>query len=321
MTHTLRSVSVVIPTRDRRVRLSALVDRLLADPGDHEIVVVDDGSTDGTWSMLEEYARRTGRVVPVQGPSAGAAAARLAGARRATGDVVVLLDDDVMPEPGLVAGHLAHHQREDDLLVQGYMPTTVPDPLPRGGFATLLYAQEYERSCEGYDADHGLVLTALWMGNISLPRSRFVEASENPRMSTFRFRHEDRILGLVLKDLGLRGVFDRGIVAHHIHARPLDAFLRDCFENGRGREAIHRLYPDVVPEPSTEVYLDGLPGPARSVVAATRHEPVRRAVLGTLRGGITAAGALGVRGGELQLARIARKVEQLHGARELDAEG
>ncbi|MGD9956352.1 MAG: glycosyltransferase family 2 protein [Candidatus Nanopelagicales bacterium] len=312
-------MSVVIPTRNRRVRLSGLLDRLLADPGDHEIVVVDDGSTDGTAAMLQEYARRGGRVVPVAGPSSGAAAARLEGARRATGDVVVLLDDDVLPEPGLVAGHLAHHQREDDLLVQGYMPTTVPDPLPRGGFATLLYAQEYERSCLGYDADPGLVLTALWMGNISLPRARFVEASEDERMRSFGFRHEDRILGLLLRELGLRGVFDRSIVAHHIHARPLEAFLRDCYENGRGREAIHRLYPDVLPEPSEELYLDGLPGPARSVVAATRHEPVRRALVGALRGGISAAGAVGSRRGELQLARIVRKVEQLHGARDLDA--
>jgi hypothetical protein len=137
-------------------------------------------------------------------------------------------------------------------------------------------------------------------------------------MRSFSFRHEDRILGLVLRDLGLRGVFDRSIVGHHLHARPLDAFLRDCYENGRGREAIHRMYPDVLPEPSDQVYLEGLPGPARSLVAATRHEPVRRAVVGVLRGGIAAAGAVGSRQGELQLARIVRKVEQLHGARDLD---
>ena len=47
---------------------------------------------------------------------------------------------------------------------------------------------------------------------------------------------EDRILGLVLRDLGVRGVFDRSIVGHHVHSRPLEAFLRDCYENGRGRD-------------------------------------------------------------------------------------
>jgi glycosyltransferase involved in cell wall biosynthesis len=258
--------------------------------------------------------------VPVQGPAAGSSAARKAGAEAATGDIVVLIDDDVLPEPGLVAAHLDHHQDADDLLVQGYMPTTVPDPLPRGAFATVLYAQEYERSCVGYAADPSLVLTALWMGNVSLPRARFLQAYEDPRVGSFRFRHEDRMLGLVLRDLGLRGVFDRSIVGHHIHARPLDAFLSDAYQNGRGREAIHRLYPDVVPEPSEQVYLEGLPGPARSLVAATRREPVRRAVVGVLRGGITAAGAVGSRSGEMQLARIVRKVEQLHGARDLEVE-
>ena len=319
VTPRLRSVSVVIPTRNRRPRLNALIDRLLADPGDHEIVVVDDGSTDGTAAMLAEYAHREPRVIPVVGPSAGSSGARRAGADRASGDILVLLDDDVLPEPGLVAAHAAHHAGTDDLLVLGYMPTTVPDPLPRGGFATLLYAQEYEKSCLGYASDPDLVLTALWLGNVSVPRARFVEAFESGRMPPFTYRHEDRVLGLVLRDLGVRGVFDRSIVGHHVHSRPLEAFLHDCYENGRGREAIHRLYPEVVPEPSEEVYLDGLPGPARSLVAATRREPVRRAMVGALKAGISASGAVGSRQGEIQLARIVRKIEQLHGARDVDA--
>lgn len=319
VTPVLRSVSVVIPTKNRRARISALIERLLADPGDHEIVVVDDGSTDGTPEMLVEYARREPRVVPVTGPSTGSSGARRAGVERATGEILVLLDDDVMPDSGLVAAHAAHHSGTDDLLVLGYMPTTVPDPLPRGAFATLLYAQEYEKSCLGYAADPDLVLTALWMGNVSMSRIRFLEAFESGRMPPFTFRHEDRIFGLVLRDLGVRGVFDPTIVARHVHSRPLEAFLRDCYENGRGREAIHRLYPEVLPETSEDVYLDGLPGPARSLVATTRREPVRRAVVGVLKGGIVAAGAVGSRSGEIQLARIVRKVEQLHGARGIES--
>lgn len=319
MTPVLRSVSVVIPTRNRRVKIAALLDRLLADPGDHEIVVVDDGSADGTPAMLAEYAARDPRVKPVAGPATGSSAARREGARHASGEVLVLLDDDVMPEPGLVAAHLAHHAGTDDLLVLGYMPTTVPDPLPRGAFATLLYAQEYEKSCAGYASDPDLVLTALWLGNVSVTRQRFLEAFEPGRMPTFTYRHEDRILGLVLRDLGVRGVFDRSIVGHHVHDRALDAFLRDAYENGRGREAIHRLYPDLLPETSEDVYLDGLPRPARALVDATRREPLRRAMVAALRGGIVTAGAVGLRRGEIQLARLVRKVEQLHGARDLAA--
>jgi glycosyltransferase involved in cell wall biosynthesis len=314
----MRSVSVVIPTRHRRTQISALIDRLLLDPGDHEIVVVDDGSIDGTPELLAEYALHHPRVVPVIGPSGGSSAARRAGAERATGELLVLLDDDVMPEPGLVAAHAAHHTDFDDLLVLGYMPTTVPEPLPRGGFATLLYAQEYEKSCEGYAADPDLVLTALWLGNVSVLRHRFLEAYESGRMPPFTYRHEDRLLGLVLRDLGVRGIFDRTIVGRHVHSRPLEAFLSDAYDNGRGREAIHRLYPDVLQESSEELYLAGLPGPARTVVAATRREPVRRVLVGALKGGIAVAGRVGSSAGEIQLARVARKIEQLHGARDLD---
>lgn len=309
-------VSVVIPTLNRRERIALLLARLLEDDGDHEIVVVDDGSSDGTADALRETADRDPRVVPVIGRAGGAIAARLTGARQASGDILVLLDDDVMPEPGLVAGHLEHHVGTPDLLVLGYMPTRVPDPLPRGAFATALYAQEYEQSCVRYAADPDSILTSLWMGNLSLPRARFLQAFDEGLMPEFRHRHEDQLLGLVLRDLGLRAVFDRSLLAHHEHTRPLEAFLRDCYENGRGREAVRALYPAVIGRSSEDVYLDGLPAPARTLVAATRNETWRRTALGGLKAGIRGAGAVGARGAELQLARVARKVEQLHGARD-----
>lgn len=312
------SISVLIPTHNRRDQVARLISRLLEDEGDHEIVVVDDGGVDGTDAMLREWAAREPRIVPVIGPSGGEIAARLAGARAASGDILVMLDDDVMPEPGLVAGHAAHHVGNPDLLVLGYMPTAVPDPLPRGAFATLLYSQEYEKNCLRYATDPDYIMTSLWAGNVSVPRHRFLEAHEPGRMPEFRYRHGDRLLGLVLRDLGVHAQFDRALVAHHVHTRPLEVFLRDCYENGRGREAVRRYYPDVVDRTSEDLYLEGLPGPARPLVAATRHEPWRRTMVGGLKAGIRAAGAVGARGAEVQLARVVRKVEQLHGARAYD---
>ena len=309
-------VTVVIPTRNRVAQISSLLERLLGDPEHHEIIVVDDGSSDGTSDMLRGLARLDPRVVPIESGGAGASRARLIGARAATGDLLVLLDDDVMPMPGLVSAHAAHHTRGDRLLVLGYMPTKVPDPLPPGGFATLLYAREYEARCVGYEAEPSTIMTALWLGNTSLSRDIYLEAFDSGHMPTFTYPHEDRSLGIVLRDLGLTAIFDRGLFAQHVHSRPLEAFLRDCFEQGRGREAIRRLYPDVVPEPAEQYYLTGLPGPLRSLFAATRREWVRRTLTGTLTWGIRGSERFGATAAEIGLARLVRKIEQLHGSRD-----
>ncbi len=313
------AVSILIPTRNRRAKLAQLIERILADPDPFELVVVDDASDDGTMDMLEEFASRHRRLVPVRGEGRGASSARLLGARAATGDLLVLLDDDVLPAAGLAAAHAARHTPGDRLLVLGYMPTVVPDPVPRGGFATVLYAQEYVTRCAEYESDPSLVMTGLWLGNASISRAAYLEAFEPGAMPDFPYRHQDRLLGIVLRELGVTGVFDRSLYAQHVHARPLAAFLSDSYDQGRGRAAIKRLYPEVLPEPLDEVYLRGMSGPLRSVVAATRNDVVRKVVTGTLSAGIRGAGRVRATRLEMDLAKVARRVALLHGAREGEA--
>ena len=168
----LPAISVVLPTHDRRAAVVASVEALLTeDLPDSEIVVVDDGSTDGTWEALQALAARDPRVVPVHQDNAGKRAANAAATARARGRVLLFLDDDVLPGPGLMGGHLRAHAGRDDLVVVGYMPTVVPRPATGAAFATVLYAQEYEGRCATYEADPADVLKHLWMGNVSLTRA------------------------------------------------------------------------------------------------------------------------------------------------------
>ncbi len=104
-------LSVVIPTRDKRDLLGRALAALTAQeglPGDWEVVVVDDGSTDGTAASLAERARAAGsrlRVLTVR-PGVGRAAARNLGWRAAAGRWVVFLDDDIVAPPRLLSAHL-----------------------------------------------------------------------------------------------------------------------------------------------------------------------------------------------------------------------
>jgi len=96
--------SVIVPTRDRldslRVALEAL--RRQVGAGRFELIVVDDGSADGTGGFLAEAAGR-GVLLRVEGEGRGAAAARNAGIRRARGEVIACTDDDCEVPPDWLA--------------------------------------------------------------------------------------------------------------------------------------------------------------------------------------------------------------------------
>lgn len=101
------TVSVVIPARDEAERIGPCLDGLLADPDVFEVVVVDDGSSDGTG----EVARARGaRVVDAGEPPAGWVGKPWAlqrGLEEARGDVVVSVDADTRPRVGLAAAAAA----------------------------------------------------------------------------------------------------------------------------------------------------------------------------------------------------------------------
>ncbi|MFN8447789.1 MAG: glycosyltransferase [Anaerolineae bacterium] len=86
------TVSVIIPTFNRSTLLREAIDSLLAQTRiPDEIIVVDDGSTDDTMSVLSQY---NAPVVAVHKSNGGQPAARNAGLDKATGDLITFLDDD-----------------------------------------------------------------------------------------------------------------------------------------------------------------------------------------------------------------------------------
>lgn len=125
-------MTVVIPVKDRRVLLGAALDGLAAQTyQDFEVIVVDDGSSDGSG---EEAASRViaGRPVRVlRGGANGAVAARQVGVAEARGEILAFTDSDCVPVPAWLAEGVAAIDRGADLVNGHTAPARPPLPLER----------------------------------------------------------------------------------------------------------------------------------------------------------------------------------------------
>lgn len=261
-----QGVSVVIPTRGGRADLLAQsLDRLLADAATAEVVIVLDRPDAATSAVVEAAARGNRRVrstslarAPTP-PGNREQAARDTGVRLARHEIILALDDDVMPGPGLVSGHLKWHDRAEDLVVLGYMPVTAERGSRGSGSraAARLYAESYERACQVFRSDPDGVLTGLWGGNFSLPRSRWLSAASRPSILGSGY-HPDREFGLRLRANGMRGVFDSGLHADHHYVRSIADLLSNARSSGVNQARLHRAYPDVVEQPLSYVHGRGI---------------------------------------------------------------
>lgn len=241
----LPSVSVVVPTHERRALLPAVVAPLLEDPATHEVIVVVDGSTDGSLELLERLAAEDPRLVPVFIQNSGLPRARDLGVERATASIVLALDDDVVAAPGLVGGHARRQAEHAGRVVVGYMPVEMPASRRPGLGPTVVYAGTYEAVCRAYEEDPGSILRQLWAGNLSLRREDWL-ARMSRGEDVISGYHEDQDFGLRCLKAGMIGVFDRSLRASHLYRRSLPAFIRDASASGRNQTLIRDRHADVL---------------------------------------------------------------------------
>ena len=169
--------SIVIPTFNRLKELqtviSAVRSQVRPPETELEIVVVDDGSSDGTSDWLEAQTGRTD-FEAIRQENSGPAAARNRGVEAASGDLIFFLGDDTEPQPGWLGAHLEEHRLFGE-----------PGPLAVLGYTSFSPDIEspFLRFINEYGAQFGYLLIEdpravpfnfFYTSNISLPRSELV---------------------------------------------------------------------------------------------------------------------------------------------------
>ena len=122
------SISVIIPVYNTASYLPACLDSVLAQTfADFELLVVDDGSTDTSPAICDDYARRDARVKVFHQANAGVSVARNLALSHACGKWVCFVDSDDTVLPDYLKD-MVSVTTDDDCLVMG----NISDPLFQG---------------------------------------------------------------------------------------------------------------------------------------------------------------------------------------------
>lgn len=244
-------VSVVMPVFNAREHLSQAIESVLSqDLRDIELVLVDDGSTDGSGELCEEIAGRDARVIVEHRENGGPAAARNAGLERVSGDWIAFVDADDWVEPDYFSQMLSLAREERANLVVGDCVMEEPEGTRR--FGMVVPDMSYESKTDLFqDFLSERIPWSLWAKLLAADLLKGIQFEEDD------FVAEDldvfsRIIvkdGLNLITTGLAGYHYRvegGSVDHSFTRRHLGQL--DVFERVAGRMREQRAMTATSPE-------------------------------------------------------------------------
>jgi dolichol-phosphate mannosyltransferase len=164
-------LSVLIPVYNERATLETLLKRVLAVPVDKEVVVVDDGSGDGTRDVLADLAARLPIRALYHPVNRGKGAAIRTALAEATGEIVIIQDADLEYDPQEYPKLIAPIQRGETNVVYGSRYLAPENPLPMTHFklgvlalnlaANLLYGLRLTDEATCYKVFRASLLKAL----------------------------------------------------------------------------------------------------------------------------------------------------------------
>ncbi|MDQ6781070.1 MAG: glycosyltransferase family 2 protein [Candidatus Eremiobacteraeota bacterium] len=199
-------ITVQLCTYNRKALLGRVLRALFAqtlEPDRYEIVLVDDGSTDGTYEEVLRPLQPRCAFHLVRQRNAGLAAGRNAGIARARGEIILFMDDDVLATPGLLAAHARFHAEHANAICRGAVINVSSfEDLPPPVYSARHYSGAY-----------------FWTTNVSAPL-QLVQAAGGFDERFREYGWEDLELGFRLRARGVRSILARDALVYH-HKPPL----------------------------------------------------------------------------------------------------
>ncbi len=231
-----RELTVGLCSRNRKGTLKLVLESLAQQsihPDRYEVVVVDDGSTDGTEDMIASLDVPYRLVYGYQEHSA-LATARNHGIRLSRGRIMLYIDDDVLADFRLVEEHLRSHDRWQKCVVNGWVNHVQEAQIPERPVFTM--------------AD--ISTSFFWTSNVSVRLEDLYEAG----LFDERFKEygwEDQELGLRLMAIGLTRKTNYKAIGYHIKKPPTFANVEGALRLAEAKARTALLYISMHPRQRT----------------------------------------------------------------------
>jgi glycosyltransferase involved in cell wall biosynthesis len=226
------STSIVIPAYNAEKTIGKTLKACLEQdyPGRREIIVVDDGSTDGTKKEVERWPVRC-----IHQENRGPASARNRGWREAKGEIVCFTDSDCIPNRDWLSKLLRNYQDDQIGAV--------------GGSYEIANKNSFLASCiqEEITLRHlRMPRFVRFLGSYNLSgRKSVLEITGGFREDYRKASGEDNDLSYRILKQGYKIAFDREALVAHYHRESLWRYLKDQYTHGFWRAKLYIEHPDM----------------------------------------------------------------------------
>jgi cellulose synthase/poly-beta-1,6-N-acetylglucosamine synthase-like glycosyltransferase len=225
--------SVIVPAYNAAETLAACLAALLDQTtprGSYEVLVVDDGSTDGTGGVAGRFPVRV-----LEQAHAGPAAARNLGARAAAGRFLLFTDADCVPVQSWIEEITRPLEADRRVAgVKGAYRTRQTGLIAR--FSQLEFEEKYARLRRRASIDFVDTASAAFRADAFWEAGGF-----DPTFPAAS--NEDTLLAFTLAARGRRLIFAERAIVYHQHSTSLGAYLRRKWRHGYWRARVYRRYP------------------------------------------------------------------------------
>ena len=227
-----REITVGLCSRNRKETLKLVLESLADQsihPDRYEVVLIDDGSTDGTDEMAKTLDVPYRLTYGYQ-PHSALATARNHGIRLSKGEVMLYIDDDVLADHHLLEEHLRSHDQYQQCVVNGWVNHVETAEIPDKPKFTM--------------AD--ISTSFFWTSNVSVRVDDLYRAGLFDE-SFKEYGWEDQELGLRLMAIGLVRKTNYRAIGYHIKKPPTGANVEGALRlaEAKARTALHyiKLHP------------------------------------------------------------------------------
>jgi len=224
-------VSIIIPTHNRSSVLEKCLNSFLAQnypKNKTEIIVVDDGSTDNTAKIAKIYPKINYYYQSNQGPSS----ARNLGINKCQGQIVLIVNDDTIPQKNLITEHIKFHLKfsKENYAVLGYF-TWSPDI----NITPFMYWLENGGPAFSYSQIKTTKVTWMqaWSCNLSYKKSFLLKYGLFDQ-DFHQAAWEDIELSYRLNQHQLKIRYNKNAIAYHYHPTTLDSSQKKMITHGIG---------------------------------------------------------------------------------------